>query len=48
MTRSSCRIRRQHHLTNDGDVWTIHYTGGEDHIKITGVTQLGHADYVIA
>src|SRR5207244_4247148 len=34
-------------LTNDGDVWTIHYAGGEDHLKITGVTQLSHADYLL-
>jgi Ca2+-binding RTX toxin-like protein len=33
-------------LTNDADVWTVHYTGGEDHIKISGVTQLTHADYL--
>ncbi|AMN43777.1 family 16 glycosylhydrolase [Rhodoplanes sp. Z2-YC6860] len=33
-------------LTNDGDVWTVHYSGGEDQIKITGVTQLTHADYL--
>jgi len=32
-------------LTNDGDIWTIHYAGGEDHLKISGITQLSHADY---
>ena len=35
-------------LTNDGDIWTVHYAGGEDHIKITGVTQLSHTDYFFA
>lgn len=33
-------------LTNDGDVWTVHYDGGEDHLKITGVTQLNPNDYL--
>lgn len=35
-------------LSNDGDIWTVHYNGGEDHIKISGVTQLGHTDYLFA
>ena len=25
---------------------TVHYSGGEDQIKITGVTQLTHTDYL--
>jgi Ca2+-binding RTX toxin-like protein len=35
-------------LTNDGDLWTVHYTGGEDHLQIVGVTQLNHVDYLLS
>jgi Ca2+-binding RTX toxin-like protein len=35
-------------LTNDGDMWTVHYAGGEDHFQIVGVTHLGAADYLLS
>lgn len=35
-------------LSHEGDLWTVHHAGGEDHITLTGVTQLGAGDYVFA
>jgi len=33
------------YLTNVGDEWTIHYTGGTDTIRIVGVTHMSSSDY---
>lgn len=35
-------------LSNDGDIWTVHYSGGEDVLHITGVTHLNQNDFVFA
>lgn len=36
------------YLTNAGDEWTIHYSGGEETFRLAGVTSLSHADYTFA
>lgn len=33
------------YLSNAGDVWTIHYSGGEETIYLAGVTSLAQTDY---
>ena len=33
------------YLSNDGDDWTIHYSGGQDSFHLAGVTTLTPADY---
>lgn len=35
-------------LTNDGDVWTITYSGGSDSFHLIGVTSLSSSDYMFA
>lgn len=34
------------YLTNVGDVWTVHYSGGTDTFRLVGVTELRGDDYV--
>ena len=34
------------YLTHVGDIWTVHYAGGEDSFRIAGVTSLSGADYL--
>jgi Ca2+-binding RTX toxin-like protein len=36
------------YLSNDGDVWSIHYSGGVDTFHLAGVTSLSQGDYVFA
>lgn len=33
------------YLSNSGDVWRIHYSGGEETVYLTGVTSLAPTDY---
>lgn len=36
------------YLSNVGDLWTIHYSDGQDTFRLDGVTSLSQADYVFA
>lgn len=36
------------YLTNVGDAWTIHYSGGTETFHLAGVTSLSQSDYVFA
>jgi len=36
------------YLTNDGDEWSIHYSGGVDTFHLAGVTSLSQGDYIFA